>query len=118
MSTTARTNRAKMTVCLDCGSPPLRIDAGGKLYDFEILSSGGLAVLDASGNEMHGPHDRDSFWRAVELWRRQGMKVSEDGMCIYGPVPQRRYRRVGKTMLIQMSANEPDDENTVYRDEY
>lgn len=103
--------------CIDIGSPTLRIRAGDQIYAFEIINSGGLVVLDDKDDPAPDPPKKSPFWRAVELWRRQGMTVDDAGVCVYGPAPQQRYRKIGN-ILIQMSSDEPDDADTVYRDIY
>lgn len=107
--------------CLDFGGPTHRIKVGDRVYLFEFVAGGGLAILDQAenptGEECDLP-EHHPFWRAVHLWECQGKAIGNDGLCVYSPAPKQRYRRISAKVHVLMGPDEPDDEHTIYIDAY
>lgn len=103
---------------IDLAGPTHRIRAGDREWLFEFAPGGGLAVMDEHENHLPDPPEDSPFWRAVELWERQGRVIGPDGYCVYGPAPKLRYRLISGRNYIQMRPDEPDDDDTIYVDAY
>lgn len=71
--------------CIDTwGAGPFLLTVAGKTHRFEDSDRFGpvpLTKQDQPSDRFWG--ERHPFWRAYEAWRRQGRRVSDDGMiCI------------------------------------
>lgn len=90
---------------LTVGGPEYVIDVNGKDLRFEMHGYCGPVLLDRNGYPKNiGP--KHPFWRAIELWSRQGMKI-ENGRAVYGPPPTSKFVKIGpRTLVCEATARE------------
>lgn len=61
------------------------IDGNGKEWRFEWQPYCGPWPLRKDGEPFaNAPSESSPFWPAVEAWSREGKRVGEDGLCVWG----------------------------------
>lgn len=113
--------------CIDSwGVGPFVITAeNGKTYRFEDSDRFGPALVKEDGDPLKNPwpRERDPFWRAHMLWRKQGRRLEPDGFtCIWHePKPHTFYRIDRRNVMLVEGGDEdgkyvevprPHQENT------
>ena len=102
-------------ICIDAWGvgPFVIIDRNGKSYRFEDSDRFGPALCKANGELFANPYpgERSPFWRAHFLWRKQGRRVSYDGItCVWRePKPTVIKHMGGKHWIIVENGEEYGD---------
>lgn len=95
--------------CFDTwGAGPFVMLVGAKQYRFEDSDRFGPLLLRKDGTTAKNqPGEKSPFWNAHHAWRRQGMRLEEDGItCIFDKPKPTIWRRVGKMRLIVEDGDE------------
>jgi hypothetical protein len=61
------------------------IQVGAKKWHFEMHRYFGPTALDMHGDPLkRQPGERNPFWKAFELWDKQGRRVTDGDLCVWG----------------------------------
>jgi hypothetical protein len=74
-------------------SPTRRVSVKGKIYLFEILTSGGAAFVTSTGKERR--QVPTLAWEAISWWAQQGERIDEDGLCMWDYPPKDILKHLG-----------------------
>ena len=80
---------------LSLGGPTQTMEAGGKSYLFERHPRFGPIVVNKDDSEARHPGSRSPFWRAEELWDKQGRQFNDDGTCKWVEPPKKPLYHLG-----------------------
>lgn len=95
-------------ICSFTDFADLTIEAAGRLFRFEFSKMFGPMMLGKRGQLLESrPPIRSPFWRALELWCKQGYRV-EAGRCVYDvpPPPSTRFVRIAGRHWLQVRPGE------------
>lgn len=86
--------------CIDrWGAGPFELEVDGKRHRFEDSDRFGPSRVKANGDICANPlwPERHPFWAAHAAWRKQGRRLSDDGItCVWEPPKPTTYYKVGR----------------------
>lgn len=75
----------------------------GQTFRFEFSTWFGPMMLGTRGQPVAAmPPKRSPFWRALQLWCRQGHQLTPRGEAIYDEPPPRRYVRLAGRQHVEV----------------
>ena len=100
---------------ISLGCPVQTIQVNGKSYRFERHPRFGPNVVNKVGSEkVRQPGSRRPFWRAEELWDKQGRQFNDDGTCKWVEPPKKPLYHLGgenytesKSIAAEQGVTEP-----------
>lgn len=97
-------------ICSFTDFADLRIVAAGRSFRFEFSHRFGPALLDKRGETRSTlPPMRSPFWKALQLWCKQGHRV-EDGHAVYDiPEPGQTFVRITGRQWLACAGRDPSE---------